>query len=264
MKRPKHFIVSLTLFSIAPLISMLNPDNRIFNQKNLDETLLWIVNPKNAYSQKLTSINDLLKLRANVNTVNDKEETCLLKAIDTHKNNSPVLKLLLEYGARASAKNASGSNALHIALNKNVFSNINTILNYSDSYIINEPDKNGDTPLHLACWLKYLNQRCHIIYRLLELGANVHTQNTDDETPAFLITTNQSEDPAINNYIIQLLIAHGASFIKKKLDETTDSPFEIAILENKSEIAHAILEDMLKRKNITDNNNKKRKRSKSV
>ena len=93
------------------------------------------------------------------------------------ENNLEVLKLLLERGESFNARSGNGSTVLHIAVSKNSGECIIWLLD-NCPLLLNETDKDGDTPLHCAACFGRLNS----LKLLLHGGAKIHVRNNKGKT----------------------------------------------------------------------------------
>ncbi len=75
-------------------------------------------------------------------------------------------------------------NALHYAVKQNAIRNAIWLCSHAPN-LINQPDINGETPLHLAVRLNYL----HIARGLLNAGADYSLGNAQGKTPEDLAET---------------------------------------------------------------------------
>jgi len=103
--------------------------------------------------------------------------------------------------------NAEDKNSKQTFLNFSISLRNEDIVNFliKNGADVNKEDKNGKTPLMLACGKGYEN----IVKILIENGANVNKENKNGETP--LLLANKSG----NETIAKILIENGANVIKK-------------------------------------------------
>ncbi|WP_078131414.1 ankyrin repeat domain-containing protein [Leptospira kirschneri] len=93
----------------------------------------------------------------------------------------------------------------------------------------------GNTPLHISV----NNGNLEIVEKLINLGADVNSKNTEGDTPAFKIPWGRKEGLEL----LQLLHKHGANLFEKNNDQT--SLLHYAALNNQISILEFLLEQGL-------------------
>ncbi|WP_341815970.1 ankyrin repeat domain-containing protein [Wolbachia endosymbiont (group B) of Idaea biselata] len=163
---------------------------------------------------------------------------CTLLHWSALKGHSDIAKLLVNKGANVNAKDILGRTPMHFAVMNN-HKDIQDVYGRGSTYTtaesndeeviqlflmrgasINEADKNGETPLHLASWGGHLDTLQHLINN----GANIGTKDSSGKTPLDI-----ARDKGHNNLVRylqqtqlildkQLLIAIGNSDLNKVRD----------------------------------------------
>lgn len=101
------------------------------------------------------------------------------------KGNMRIIKKLLNFEVNVFELNQQGSSLLHIAI---ISDQVNAMVFFKEKYNmnINSKNKNGSTPLHLACF--YGSENCFNV--LLSWIDDVNDKNDDGNTPMhFVILT---------------------------------------------------------------------------
>jgi ankyrin repeat protein len=121
----------------------------------------------------------------------------------------------------------------------------------ADSTLLELKDKNGKTPLNLACFTKQIRSREPAIAKfLIDKGANVNTKSNDGITPLYGACVGSGPDFEL----IQLLIARGADINAKNnnsrtplLEITSFGNLEIArfMIEHGADISDISLDDAI-------------------
>ncbi|XP_046862983.1 serine/threonine-protein phosphatase 6 regulatory ankyrin repeat subunit A-like [Xenia sp. Carnegie-2017] len=154
----------------------------------LEETPLHIA----AHYKDGTEVAEmLLKSGANVDVPQENGETSL--HIATRKNNISMIELLLSEGANAARKSQKGEIPLHIAVENSFFdiaavlvnhvmkSNLN--LTHGVKFIVNSPNKKGETPLHYVSKLTTNKETGELDLKtanlLLKHGGNPRLETVD-------------------------------------------------------------------------------------
>ena len=115
-------------------------------------------------------------------------------------NSLDALKVLLEYNADPSIKNADGATPLHFAARRSCVDTSKLLLNSvlsSDS--VNSPDHSGMTPFHFACVRGNL-ELCELF---IEHKTDIKARTVEEKTPLHLAALRGDEA------IVELLIKKG-------------------------------------------------------
>ena len=220
------------------------------NAKNEGTTLLHEV-ARYGYVE----ICKLLVERGTDINIKDKLGRTPLHEAATH-DKLDVLKSLLEHGADVNAKNSQGETVLYTTIQKTAESSNILISNSYNSDVekqkekyrreletqrsiwklliengadVNAKDNSGNTPLHAASYIKYVDFSLYEL--LIQHGADVNAKNNSGDTPLHLVLRKSTDH---NKSIDRFLIEHGADFnIKNNNGET---PLDIAIKSYNQEI----------------------------
>ncbi|KAJ4352394.1 uncharacterized protein N0V89_007742 [Didymosphaeria variabile] len=130
--------------------------------------------------------------------------TVLLRA--AHSFSTPILRLLVEYGADMTQTSHSAYySAIHAAVLGSQLSNLQWLVDVGIYF--DTPNQQGETPLHLAV-------RTPGGYRtakwLLEIGADVNRETLDGTTPFQMAVGSSKVDSRERSMIIELLLGQGA------------------------------------------------------
>ena len=114
-----------------------------------------------------------------------------------------VSQLLIRHSVDLNIRDIEDHNLLHMAAWKGHIEIVQMLLENDGAtkVFINAPNKNGQTPLHLATQ----HNRHNIVELLLKFGADPNAKDNDDMTPLFF--TSQS---ARSRAVVKLLLARGA------------------------------------------------------
>ena len=115
-------------------------------------------------------------------------------------------------------------NSLHVVKASIEKANVNEC-----GWLVNEKNKDGNTPLHLTKDLEDVE----IARFLLENGAALEAKNRNENTPLHLATLSN------NLHIVQLLIEYGADI--EALNESENTPLHLAIEMNYFEIFEVLV-----------------------
>lgn len=179
---------------------------------------------------------DIFKVQALLDGKNDdidvnekdwEDYTPLHKASSGKKNE--IVSLLLKYGADPNVKECPFQ-PLHWAVYLTKFKTIQLLLDYGAN--VKAQDKDGETPLYLACGAEKDsedNGRSEIVSLLLKHGADPNVKKGPSKwTPLhWSASFNQLKNA-------QLLIAHGADI--NTLNDSQQTPLDIARIMKKKEI----------------------------
>lgn len=134
-------------------------------------------------------IRSAISMGANVNIfLNEEKLTPLLYAVQTL--NDPLVKLLLNSGARLDITDSEGCNCFHFAVystEKILFYLIDAISHYAEKRriaILNSADNSGNTPLHICAQAikKGDSNKTKIFKLLVKNGANRNLKNLRKQT----------------------------------------------------------------------------------
>ncbi len=130
-------------------------------------------------ADKYNMVDTVLKHGANPNSQNSYSATVLMEASAIAKPS--IVQLLIAHQADVAKTDESGDNAVWYAVGGNPE---NIYLLVSAGGNVNNPDKNGETPLIKAVIYRENSGRGYVaIMTLLSLGANVDCTNSDGSTP---------------------------------------------------------------------------------
>ena len=115
-------------------------------------------------------------------------------------------------------------NSLHVVKASIEKANVNEC-----AWLVNETNKDGNTPLHLT----KDSENVEIARFLLENGAALEAKNRNENTPLHLATLSN------NLHIVQLLIEYGADI--EALNESENTPLHLAIEMNYFEIFEVLV-----------------------
>jgi len=146
--------------------------------------------------EDLPVIKALLDAGARPDVANAYGDTPLMLA--TRIRPLEVLDLLLQHGAPVNAQNYKGVAALHEAVDSNNLELVSLML--SRGALVNIRDKYGAIPLHAAA----AEGELQVTRLLLANGSEIEVQNTDGYTPIGLAVCSNEIDT------VKLLLAHGA------------------------------------------------------
>lgn len=198
--------------STSKLNCSLEPIEYAITKENFDVVEALLQHTKNvktsylhyaARNESSVIMEMLLKLKANVNAVDDSGNTPLHTAAAFRK--IKVMECLLRHNAKVNAKNFVDKTPLHLAVSEGSMAKleeqcIEMLFKYKA--IIDAKDKYLNTPLHCAAKKSYDPST---IKKLLEYKANIHVVNKFGLTP-FLISA------SFNNYtIVNFFIKSGAN-----------------------------------------------------
>lgn len=159
-------------------------------------------------------VKTLLKAKPNLQLENASNQTPLLLAVE--RDNLPVMSLILAAGADPNHKNSFKVTPLQMAVSRGSSLEIlNTLLKAGAK--VNDPDEDGNTPLHDAVVkLDKLSKVLEVITTLLKAGADLEAKNSKGNTPLlrarkYLTEEPQSEDKQ-NRFVAieRLLHQYGA------------------------------------------------------
>ncbi|KAF6821781.1 ankyrin-1 [Colletotrichum musicola] len=136
--------------------------------------------------------------------------------IATQLNCVLVVEMLCERGANTTLADKDGRTALHYAIIKGA-DIVTTLLQYNVSPI--SPDRRGQTPLHLACQLGYLDI-VFLMIKALKDGQSVDVRNENGETPLHVAAI------CGNSNIVSFLLERGADPLVK--DSSNRKPIDLA------------------------------------
>lgn len=162
-----------------------------------------------ARNNDVTLARVLIHFGADINTFDATGHNALMIAIN-NKSNDVVEYLLKHPKIDISATNKNGCTVLHLAASQNNPSNyIDLLLNHKNiGQIVNAKNKLGKTALALAIENKseyyYI---IHCVKSLINAGAIVHTEDFNGKTPLKEAMNIVSNEAATNNHVDQLYIA---------------------------------------------------------
>jgi ankyrin repeat protein len=173
---------------------------------------------------------DLIKLlinaNANLNAQFNDGATCLMRAC--YYNNKDVAKYLLDHGALVEMRNVRQETASYIASFRGNYEILQMLVeDYKADK--NAEDKDGDTPLSVACY----EDKPKIIEFLLEQKAYVKTRGIRGDSVIHISSSNCSAE------IVQKLIEHGADV--DALNDDRETPLHIIARHSRVEIMQLVL-----------------------
>ncbi|XP_013386790.1 transient receptor potential cation channel subfamily A member 1 homolog, partial [Lingula anatina] len=124
-----------------------------------------------------------LLLKSNADIEKRNEDNCTALLLAACWGNPEVIKVLLKYNADPSAADKNEKTAIFWAAENNHVSCLQVLLkNPKVTKLIDEPDRYGNTPLHIAAQLGHIN----CVKLLMEHNAMVDDKNEDEQTPLHL------------------------------------------------------------------------------
>ena len=133
-------------------------------------------------------------------TLNEKNS----KLLEEYSRNRASLAEIIKQGYNIKFHDGNGDNILHMACKINNLEDVSTILNHQ-MLDVNLPNKNGDRPLHSACW----RGSEKTITLLLKHNADPNLTNNEGETPWFKLS--QTGNIFTPEYIVEHNIDLNAS-----------------------------------------------------
>ena len=159
--------------------------------------------------KRRAKVKKLIESGADVNAYDSRGKTpylILIKKKQTH-----LAKLALKHGANINIHDNEGNTPLSYVLEGSSwnfkFDDIKYFIDNSNDYILNLPNKNGDTPLHITAY----KNKSKIVKLLVDAGAKVNLKNKNNATP-YSMALSKGYDG-----IADYLLKHGA-----KLDYSVD------------------------------------------
>ncbi|XP_014234507.1 uncharacterized protein LOC106657483 [Trichogramma pretiosum] len=206
------------MLRIAKLLLDTGPDSKALLNECTDsgETALHyaIMNG----SRELLTL--FLQYGANVNAKNRDGKCPLFFAIEFE--NTKIAKLLLKHEATiVNSKTNHGITPLHEAITQRAEKNVQLLLDYGAD--VNAKDIYGNTPLHIAARLNYLDERTmdRIVKLLVDKGADVNDDTMAGETAFHFAIINGNEK------LVRLFLKYGANVNKKNHDGKSSLHFAI-------------------------------------
>ncbi|KAL6624151.1 ankyrin repeat-containing domain protein [Neocallimastix sp. 'constans'] len=152
-----------------------------------------ILNSHGTINEKFNSIenayNTNKRLLNNERYWKAKDKTYVVESTYTD-----IIKSLLLRKANVNSKNTKHENALHIACRYGLRNVVEIILKFGKNYDINALDKEGNTPLHYACYGKYTS----IVKILLrEEHINVNITDPNGDSPLMIAVYNNHTDTVL-------------------------------------------------------------------
>jgi ankyrin repeat protein len=178
-------------------------DTRRYLNRNQRAGLDWVL--KNI-SKKTTAaeLEQILWEGADPNAADLQFGTIFIRA--AHTFSTPILRLLVEYGADMTQTSHSAYySAIHAAVLGNQLSNIQWLV--GAGLYFDTPNQQGETPLHLAVRTPggYPTAKW-----LLEMGADVNREAMDGTTPFQKALGPSKLDSRERSMLIELLLSQGA------------------------------------------------------
>lgn len=167
-------------------------DNTPVVKKPLTNELMWQIAIQ-TNNTNYDEINDFLNKGVSVDKAvfDDGNNMLLLSAM---QNRPELFKFALSHGANISYQNKAGQNVYHWISNNNSLDGLKDLLAKNNSNtLINQVDKQGKTPLHMAAIKNNLGN----IDLLLKNSANIDIKDKDGRTALFYaLTTNNYQAAA--------------------------------------------------------------------
>lgn len=145
-----------------------------------------------------------------------------------------ICRLLVSKGANLDARTKAGKTALHIAVINGQYKIVDLLLdNGAEPHLM---DSDGNTAVHCVP-----EERYRILRLLLDKGGNIDAKNSDGCTALFTAVSRGEAG------LVKLLLENGAEISAKQphcfgsIDETTWTPFQMAVMSGHVEIAKILL-----------------------
>ncbi len=250
-------------------INNINKNNNTNHKDNLDN-----INSDNANSDDDYDNFNILNKTKNGNNNSSKNLSELISDLTNHAINKKKLKSTLKSTLKSEPKSIEESNVhtqtqtqplpnnlnnsdntnepgisnknfhpiIYKYIANNNFSQLETLLKTNKSININQQDKDGDTPLHIAVFMS----NSPIVKLLLDYGADPFVVDKWGQTPLHRICFSTDEEK-----IIQVL----ELFIKKNIEDDSD----IFNLQDKNgnTVCHLVLKHIIKNKSVINKIQKK-------
>lgn len=147
----------------------------------------------------------LLSKGAYVNVRDNTLCTALLSAIWNNENNLQMIKYLVEEArAEIDVENEDGKTPIMLAAMTNQFNILQFLLSKTGSRFVNTQDKIGNTAIMYAVLyrIELKQENLEVIKLLLKHGANVLTENKNNERPIFVAL--HSEDVKLKKMLLDI------------------------------------------------------------
>jgi len=152
-----------------------------------------ILNSHGTINEKFNSIenayNTNRRLLNNERYWKAKDKTYVVESTYTD-----IIKSLLLRKAKVNSKNTKHENALHVACRHGLRNVVEILLKFGKNYDINALDKEGNTPLHYACYGKYTSI-VKILLREEQINVNITDPNGD--SPLMIAVYNNHADTVL-------------------------------------------------------------------
>lgn len=201
-----------------------------------------------AFIGNVSAINDALNNGAKINATCDNADGSIFNEytpllISVFAGRLDATKTLIEQGANIHAVTETKQNVLHLAATNGHKDIIEYLFQNKPEeilYILNNTDKNGNTPLHLSTFNK---DSFEVTKQLLELGSDFNLKNLEDKSVLECARNLGHEQivKVIESHIIKELISNRLISIRKHISEKANQGFNFSDswLLNKAISTHA-------------------------
>lgn len=158
------------------ILNILLEDSYLFDQRDINERIPLHTA---AESGSLECVDSLLRCKTLLTYANDRDKQGMsplhLAASNKHME---TCKLLLRKGSDVASLNSHQRTPLHLAVQAGSLETVRLLLSPMLPNTLEIKDADGNTPLHIACWLN----RLEILRFFLDQGADVTALNNENKT----------------------------------------------------------------------------------
>ena len=183
-----------------------------------------------ALFNRVTIVDFLLECAAVIDCRDKDKETPLMMAV--RKNNVETVELLLSQNANVMAKDATDKTCLYIAAQEDCVETFQLLIEHPKvKFLLEEFDKNENTPLHIAAMRGYIK----IVKMLLDMDACIDAKNDLNLTPLHLAAKHG------RSRIVQMLLQQDVSIVNDE-DDSSNTPLHLAALEGHFKVVQILLQ----------------------